>query len=867
MKQHLINLGLLLIFGLAACSAEDTSTPQGSPSQPGTPDAGDAADQTDEPTPDTSTDLNETDAGQDTSPDVTQDLPGEDTNDEDINDADIQEDVSEPPDMPEADMPPEDMSEPDVPEPDMPELDMPDDSCPDNATVFQEEIWEPFMSRRCAGCHVEGGLAAQTRFVLQQEQESPTWVEHNLTTLTAMALELDGDLPTLLARPSGRHSLGHTGGTLLTPDTGDYNALARLTARLRDEADTCDNPLIDPPDPEDLCEDLAPGPRLLRRLTHQEYRNTVRDLTGVDLDAATQLSADTVVHGFDNNARALEVSPLLADQYRTLAEQAAQNMAIAPIAPCGEEQDPQTCAHEFIARFGQRSFRRPLTIEEQAPYRALFAQVQSEDGYAEGIRWVTTALLQSPHFLYRAELGRTGQDGRFALTSWEIATELSYLFWGTTPDDTLLALAASGELATPEVITNQTQRLLADPKSQAVAQNFTWRWLGLDQLHVVTRDPDLYPDLTPTIREAMGQETERLLGQVWQDGGSLSDLLLADHTWLNPELAQFYGLDAGDGQGWRQVSLADSPYGGLLTQGSLLMTHALPTGSSPIHRGLLIREHFLCQELPPPPANLDTSPPPVDQSLSTRQRYAQHADDLACAGCHDLIDPIGFGFEHFDADGRWRDMDGPHNIDDTGHIEGTRATDTDFEGLLDLSSQLASSPDVQACYTGQWLRYGYGLDQRLDLDGHTPNLRDILGDGTTGLSEVVVALTQDTHFTTRIGEPGEQDLPYGEPAPLQPTTSPEDHVDPDADPNDGQLQVDFTEQSRWQSGYCAQVQVSNVSSNEITWTIELDIEGTIYNAWESMRSADTGLVSFSGANHNATLGPGQRASFGFCANL
>jgi hypothetical protein len=426
MRKLILTMSLL---ALSACAPQEQPASQGAPT-PDLPDDQGGADQggaedaaPDLPGPD---DQGSVDQGGDE--DAGADLPAPD--DQGGQDAT-------------ADLPaPDDQGAPDQGEPDM-------QGCMTDAEVFEEAVWGQFMSRRCAGCHQEGGLAAGTRLVLSWPDDGEGWIERNLAALTEVARTEDGGLSELLARPSGRHSGGHTGGTLLTPDTADYRALARLAARLRGESDGCDRPLGEPVEPDQECQERAPGHRLLRRLTHAEYQNSVRDLTGVWLDVSSSLAADTVVHGFDNNAGALLVSPLLADQYRTLAEAVGERLQVAQVAPCGREDRPEDCAAAFIARFGQRAFRRPLTDDEQARYRALFDQVAVDDGYDEAARWTVTALLQSPHFLYRAELGVRAGGDRFALTSWELASALSYLFWQTTPDDELLGLASSGALLAP----------------------------------------------------------------------------------------------------------------------------------------------------------------------------------------------------------------------------------------------------------------------------------------------------------------------------------------------------------------------------------------------------------------------------------
>jgi hypothetical protein len=492
---------------------------------------------------------------------------------------------------------------------------------------------------------------------------------------------------------------------------------------------------------------------------------------------------------------------------------------------------------------------------------------------------VITAFLQSPHFLYRTELGRReGED--FRLTAYELAAGLSYLIWQTTPDDALLDAAARGLLYDEAGLATEAERLLADPRSEATMLRFAWRWLELEQLETVPRDPSIYAALTPAIRHAMAGETARLIGEVWREGGEIDDLLLARHGHLTDALADYYGLSASnapaDAEGFRRRDLAATPYGGLLRQGALLTTHALPTSSSPIHRGLMVRERLLCQPLPPPPVNLDISPPPVEPGLSTRERYAQHSNDPACAGCHALVDPIGFAFEHFDGIGRWRDSDGIHAIDASGEIIGSAATDGAFDGVEALAALLAESPEVEACYAEQWLRNGFGGLDAMPAECYVEQLTAAPG----GLQGVVPAITRLPRFTHRSGGAGEldvagaellptpADIPPGGLADPPPIDDPPPAPDPEPGPAPtGDVHFEIVQQSRWDTGYCADGIVQNRGAGEVRWQVEADIEGTIDNAWNVTRSGDTGRVRFTGADWNAIVGPAQEARFGFCARL
>lgn len=706
--------------------------------------------------------------------------------------------------------------------------------CESTEQVFVDHVWRGFMATTCAACHTADGLARDTRLVLVRE-DADDWVRRDLDALRAVArLDYEGE-SLLLVRPSNRHPDGHGGGEAITPGTNDYAALARLVRRLRGETDDCDQPIGDaPPDPLEPagCDELRPGRRLLRRLSHDELRHTLRDLLGADVDTRAALTPDNVVHGFDNNGEALQVTALLADQYRTLAESVAEDVDLAPLLPCaGRDRD---CAHRFIRDFGRRAFRRPLTDDETARYLEVY-DLTAPDGFDAGVRWLLVAFLQSPNFLYRSELGRrlAEDDAHFTLTPYELASELSYLYWQTTPDDALLDLAATGDLLDPAVLAAQTERLAADPRSARTHRAFTERWLGLDQLAIVSRG-----GLTPELRATMAAEAATYIDGLWRDGATLGDL-----------------------------------FGGILEQRAVLTTHALPTGSSPIHRGLLVRERLLCQDLPPPPANLDTSPPPVDPALSTRQRYAQHSSDGACRGCHELIDPIGFAFEHYDGLGRWRDTDGDHAIDARGEILRSPGTDATFDGLGELAAVLADSPDVERCYAEQWVRFGYGASEALPIDCYTESVAA----ETTALPDVLRALSDTPHFTARTGGAGELDVPGADLVPTEPGTNPEvpdpepppppDEPDPIGDGPTPGARLELAEQSRWGTGYCADGVVFNDSDAAIDWVVEAEIEGTINNLWNAERSADSGRVRFNGVDWNRSVPPGGQQSFGFCADL
>ncbi len=628
------------------------------------------------------------------------------------------------------------------------------------------------------------------------------------------------------------------------------------------------------------CEGLGVGSRMIRRLSHVEYDNTVRDLVAVDGELAEQAASfapDNVVNGFTKNAQVLTVSGLLADQYREAGEALADHIVANQDQYLGcDPADGQPCAESFVRSFSARAFRRPVSDEEVARYIALYEAIAPEDGFDEALRWIAAAILQSPNFLYRTELGVAAGDGVYELTPHEVAAELSYLVVGTMPDAELAALAESGEILDPEVLETQAARLLADPRSELGVGRFVDEWLGIGLLPIVTRDPVLYPEFTPEIREAMAGETHRVVSEVFHAGGTLSDLLTADFTYVTDELAAYYGIaGAGeaDGEGFGRVALDGVSYGGLLTQGALNAAHAKPTTSSPIHRGLFVRERLLCQDLPPPPPSLNTSPPPVDPSLSTRERYAQHATDEACKGCHELIDNIGFGLEHYDAIGRYRDFDGEHPVDATGEIVRSKAINGTFDGVAELQEILAGGEEVQACYAQLWTEYSLGAE----LDGELACVEEELLEQfmTSGgqLDVLVSALVRSDHFVIRSGSSEDPSDP--EPTGDDGTTdSGSDTTSGDTgDTGAGEtgdpvasegIEIEIVIDSMWAAGECDTVHVYNVTDSPITWEVYLTLPGTLNNYWNAQATVDGLDAVFVGEGANATVAGQGTVSFGYC---
>lgn len=762
------------------------------------------------------------------------------------------------------------------------------EACLTDEEFLATHVWSQVFAERCVGCHQEGGLAQYSDMVLKPES-SPSWQRHNLEQITQVVAQTQDEVPIILLKPTGRHPDGHAGGQLLLENSDEYRRLDELVGRILDEVDECGNTTSEPAEALDDCERLMPGRRLLRRLSHVEYQNTIRDLLGIEINARGAFVADTVDHGFENHPEKLDVTGLLADQYRQMAESLSERVDLEPLLPCTVAMGDIHCAHAFIADFGKRAYRRPLTADEIAAYRDLYRLVVEQACFEDGIRWIIIGILQSPHFLYRSELGRRNGD-TFTLTPYEIASGLSYLLWQTMPDDALFDAAADGSLLQPTVVAAHVRRLLDDPKSIEMANDFMGHWLELDGLMQVVRDSEIYAALYFELREAMSQETKLFVEDLWRQNAPLSDLFQSDTSWLNEALATYYNVDLGEaqehGNGFYQVDVSATRPAGILTQGAFLTTHALPTSSSPIHRGVVIRERLLCNELQPPPEGLVIVPPPFDPTLTTRERFAAHSADIQCEGCHRLIDPIGLGFENYDGIGRYRDTEGGAPVDASGSVTRLTGEDTAFSGIDQLAEILATDTEVTACYSRQWLRFGFGETEGLNADCYVNALHQDLQSEAGRLHTVVNALTRTPHFFSRQGGESEQDAPGvnltptapgTSPTGTDPTTPPPDLVNPTcgtpppmgngAGVNDPRLSVDVRD-DRWASGYCQYVTISNMSTESIDgWSVEIEVEGTLNSAWNVEYTGDTGAVVFSNLSWNSVLPSDGQVEFGYCATL
>ncbi|HXT99828.1 MAG TPA: DUF1592 domain-containing protein, partial [Polyangia bacterium] len=425
------------------------------------------------------------------------------------------------------------------------------------------------------------------------------------------------------------------------------------------------------------CTSNAPGPRKLWRLTGPQFAASIRAIFNDTANAAPIATVfnDPTNLGFAIDANALLVQELNASQLQDNAEAiaawAASANKLQMFGNCSTLDS--TCGTKFIQAFGRRAFRTTLAASDSriAAYLKVFMAGSS---YADGAQAVISAMLQSPFFLYRSELG-TG-SGTFTLTAFEVATELSYLLTGSTPDDTLLAAAdnvVSGSLTLTSMIDQQATRLLATsaPSNATAVMGFMSGWLGLDRLYTTAHDDTIFA-MTKLLRDAMNTESQSLIVEAFNGGGSFSSVLTADHTFLNSDLATFYGLPTTGltSTAFKSVSLAGSTVRepGLLATGTILNGYARPDTSSPTQRGHMVRSRMLCQDVSPPPPNLDTTFHPSTMPETTRDHFVNTHSTGACYSCHQYMDWIGFAFESYDGWGRHRTTENNLAINNSGTV-------------------------------------------------------------------------------------------------------------------------------------------------------------------------------------------------------
>ncbi len=413
----------------------------------------------------------------------------------------------------------------------------------------------------------------------------------------------------------------------------------------------------------------------------------------------------------------------------------------------GEEE---TCAKQILSTLMRRAYRRPVSDADLARPMEFFRDGRKEANFDAGIEAALSAVLVSREFLFRVEQEPKGLAGKspYRITDLELASRLSFFLWSSVPDDELLDVAARGQLNQPDVLAKQTRRMLADPRSLSLVSNFASQWLHLRNLDSITPDGRLFPDFDDNLRQAMRRETELLFEEVLRDDRSVLDLLRTDHTFLNERLAKHYGIPNIYGPRFRRVALGpETPRGGLLRHASVLTITSYATRTSPVIRGNWILGTLLGTAPPPPPPNVPAlEDNAVSASLPVRERLAQHRANAACASCHDLMDPVGFALENFDALGRWRTLEEGKPVDASGGFpDGAK-----FTGVAGLEQALLNRPELFAStLTEKLLTFALGRGvESFDAPAVRQVVRDAKADNHR-FSAIVLGIVKSTPFTMR----------------------------------------------------------------------------------------------------------------------
>ncbi len=418
----------------------------------------------------------------------------------------------------------------------------------------------------------------------------------------------------------------------------------------------------------------------------------------------------------------------------------------------GNAVEEAPCARQILSALARRAYRRPVTGRDLAPLVAFYEEGRRAGGFEAGIERALRALLVSPDFLFRVVSDPPGAEPGtpYRLSGLELASRISFFLWSSLPDDELLAVAEAGGLDDPAVVDAQVRRMLTDPRSEALARNFAGQWLRLRNISGALPSDVLFPDFGESLRQDFVRETELFFDSILREDRGVTDLLTADHTFLNERLARHYGVPGVYGSDFRRVSLADGNRRGLLGQGSILTVTSYPDRTSPVGRGKWVLENVLGTPPPPPPPNVPELEPAEDTGrvLAMRERMEQHRENPVCASCHRVMDPLGLALENFDAIGRWRGhMPGGIAID----ASGTMPDGTAFDGPAELRGLLVRDREQFATVVTEKLLI-YALGRGIEYYDAPAVRRIVRGSAAHdyGLASLVVGVVQSTPFQLRL---------------------------------------------------------------------------------------------------------------------
>ncbi len=426
------------------------------------------------------------------------------------------------------------------------------------------------------------------------------------------------------------------------------------------------------------------------------------------------------------------------------------------------QETSQACAEQIFATFGRRAWRRPLTDAEVTRLGQFIGVAASNEmSFEDGIRLGLKAILLSPHFIFRPEMDQADVGVVHDLSAHELATRLSYFLWSSTPDDTLLDLADSGEILQDDVLRAQVERMLADERAVALIDNYVTQWLYTDA--VLEADPDytLFPDYNEELAMDLRQEARLFARDFILDDRDYRELLTADYSYLNARLAEHYEIPGVTGDDFQRVTFTGEQRRGILTQGGILTARSYPNRTSPVLRGVWVLEEIMCSEPPPPPADVESIDDQMSgDDLTLRERLELHRNSgSSCYACHQLMDPIGFALEHYDPTGKWRDEDNGKPVDALGEFPDGRT----FLGAHALADVLAEDPLYAECLSKKMLTYATGRGMKVRDPGANVSdgidapqviqIADALRDSNYSSRELIMQVVLSDAFRQRTPEP------------------------------------------------------------------------------------------------------------------
>ncbi len=467
-----------------------------------------------------------------------------------------------------------------------------------------------------------------------------------------------------------------------------------------------------------------PVPLPVVHLTSTQYLNTVRDLFAPLTVAVGELPAEPTGE-FDTRAKAQSIGAQHVEAYQDSASKVAESLLpqVANLVGCTPKTDAEerSCVGAFVDRFGKRAYRRPLGGAERDALVGFFGETRKNADFPRSVVTMVEAMLQSPSFLYRIERGVEGSPatGIVELSPYEVASRLSFFLWNTMPDAALFQAADSGEIVRSAAIEAHTRRMLADPRGRAMVARFHAAWLRFDRLNDgLAKDPSYGFDAETA--KALREGSAAYVDHLFFDDGKLGAFLLDAHAYVNQKTAPLYGITSKSAE-LELLPVDGAQRSGILTSVGFLASFAHEKESAPVLRGVFVLDRLLCRPAPPPNV-ANVTPPPLDpqKPTTTRERMEKQHSVGGCQGCHQAIDGVGFGFENYDAVGKWRTTDNGFPVNATGQVGGKP-----FNGAVELAKQLAADESVHACVASQWMRYALGFEA---ADIPQSNLAPIAGE-------------------------------------------------------------------------------------------------------------------------------------------